>query len=138
MEMEDFLSNRQGFTLIELIAVLLLIGILGALAIPRFIELDATADMRVLDAAISELNGRESLIWAKIKSMKDYDPVTGDDEVWTRMKNDNSLTYPDLGESYRWTTLPDKSGGGLSFRESPEVTLIRTPSKMTAPARWSK
>ena len=124
MEMEDYLSNRQGFTLIELIAVLLLLSILGALAIPRFIDLDAAADMRVLDAAISELNGRESLVWSEIKTTIEYDPVTGDDEVWTRMKNDKNLTYPDLGDAYWWATLPDKSGGGLMFRESPEVTLI--------------
>ena len=122
--MEDYLSNRQGFTLIELIAVLLLLSILGALAIPRFIDLDAAADMRVLDAAISELNGRESLVWPEIKTTIEYDPVTGDDEVWTRMKNDKNLTYPDLGDAYWWATLPDKSGGGLMFRESPEVTLI--------------
>jgi prepilin-type N-terminal cleavage/methylation domain-containing protein len=49
-EMEDYLFNRQGFTLIELIAVLLLIGILGALAIPRFIALDAAANLRAVDA----------------------------------------------------------------------------------------
>jgi MSHA pilin protein MshA len=55
--MEEYLSNRQGFTLIELIAVLLLIGILGALAIPRFIELDASADSRVIDSAVAQLNG---------------------------------------------------------------------------------
>ena len=137
-EMEDTLFNRQGFTLIELIAVLLLIGILGALAIPRFIELDATANLRAVDAAVSELNGREGLIWAAIKSSTDSDPATVDDEVWARMKNDPGLTYPDLGDAYKWVTLPDKSGGGLSFREIPEVTLNRIPSNTSAPARWSR
>jgi prepilin-type N-terminal cleavage/methylation domain-containing protein len=89
--MGDYLFNRQGFTLIELIAVLLLIGILGALAIPRYIELDATANLRAVDAAVSELNGREGLIWAEIKTNIDYDPATVNDEIWTRMKNDPSM-----------------------------------------------
>ena len=59
--MDYFLSNRRGFTLLELIAVMLIMGVLGALAVPRYIELDATATIRSIDAAVSELNGRESL-----------------------------------------------------------------------------
>ena len=137
--MKDNLFNRQGFTLIELIAVLLLIGILGALAIPRFIELDATASMKAIDAAVSELNGREALIWADTKASKDYDPLTGDDEIWTLMKNGGpGSIYPDLGDSYTWTTLPDSTGGGLRFRESPEITFNRQASSMLKPARWSR
>jgi prepilin-type N-terminal cleavage/methylation domain-containing protein len=136
--MEEYLSNRQGFTLIELIAVLLLIGILGALAIPRFIELDASADSRVIDSAVTQLNGRESLIWAEIKSSTGYDPATDDGEIWSRMKNDPSLTYPDLGDAFKWTTLPDEAGGGLNFRESSEITLNRTASNNSQPARWSR
>ena len=136
--MGDYLFNRQGFTLVELIAVLLLIGILGTLAIPRYIELDASANLRGVDAAVSELNGREGLIWAEIKTTIDYDSATGDDDVWTRMKNDPGLAYPDLGDAYEWSTLPDETGGGLRFRESPEVTLNRMKSSISAPARWSR
>ena len=90
--------------------MLLLIGILGAVAIPRFIALDDTANLKAVDAAVAELNGREGLIWAEIKMTIDYDPATGDDDIWTRMKNDPSLTYPDLGDAYRWATLPDQTG----------------------------
>ncbi len=59
--------DSRGFTLIEIIAVLVLLGMLAALAIPKFINLDQNAKDRAIDSGISELNGRESLVWADAK-----------------------------------------------------------------------
>lgn len=136
--MKNILSKRQGFTLIEVIAVLLMLGILASMAIRRYIDVDVAANLSGIDAAVSELNGREALIWAQIKSSTYYDPVTGDDEIWNRMKDDPGDTYPYLGEAYRWTTLPVQTGGGLSFRESPAINLNRMASNLSHPARWSR
>ena len=139
VKMGSFLSNRQGFTLLELIAVLLLLSFLGALAIPRFIAVDANANSRAIDAAVSELNGREGLVWADIRfSETGYDNVNGDDAVWESMKNDATNSYPHLGDAYNWTNGPTQTGGVLSFKENPGVALNRTASTRSKPARWSK
>lgn len=122
----QILSSRKGFTLIEIIAVLVLLGILTAVAVPRFLDLSTAAEERALDAGIAELNGRENLAWGQAMIAESGD-IT-DSDVWDNMNTD-------LGSDYSWEGTVDENGGTLEFG-SASVSLTRTVATTTSPGRW--
>lgn len=59
------MRKQSGFTLIELIIVIVILGILAVTAAPRFIDLQSDAKAATLDGVKAALQGGSQLVYAK-------------------------------------------------------------------------
>ena len=126
MEKKRYLRNQKGFTLIELISVMIIMGVMSSVAIKKVDFITDTASTRALATSLKELNVRESLVWSNMKISNDG--YTTDEAVFAALDKN-------LGAKFKWNPGPNISGGTLHF-ESQSIVLNRTPSTTSAAGKW--
>lgn len=130
------MTNCRGFTLIELIASLVIFSVLAAILIPRYMDAETASKYRAIDMGVSEMNGRETMSWALVKlSIEGY---RDDDQVWTQLLAGPGI---DLGPDYDWDLDrpgPANKKGTLRFKRDVFSPLSRNLSTVETPARWRR
>jgi prepilin-type N-terminal cleavage/methylation domain-containing protein len=127
MRRDQVFFNRKGFTLIEIMAVMVIISVLAGVGVRKFDELSDSASAKALEHALSELNSRELLTWALVKFS---------DQGWVTDEALFAQVDKNMGASYQWASGPATTGGSLQMA-SASITLTRIPSTVNSAGKWA-
>lgn len=65
MKRKRIICRNEGFTLLEVIAVLLILGIMIAVALPKYVDLIELSKEKIAQSQISEIKSELNMAWGK-------------------------------------------------------------------------
>jgi prepilin-type N-terminal cleavage/methylation domain-containing protein len=120
------IMNMRGFTMLEVVAVMVIMGVMASFGLKKLDQGSHTAADHFVKSGLREMNTRETLVWTQIKLSNSG--WVNDSELFSKLDTD-------LGHHFKWTAAPDASGGILQFR-SKSISLTRTASSNTSAGNW--
>lgn len=120
------IRNQAGFTLVEIMACLVIIGVVSSVGVQKYDQVSDSARQRALEYAFRELNSRELLTWGLVKIS---------DEGWQSDEALFAKIDTRLGEGYGWSSGPGLTGGTLRM-QSTSLKLDRIPSTFSTSGKW--
>ena len=128
MKRGKLLRGQEGFTLIEIIAVLIVLGSLAAVAVPKYFSLISNAEDKAATAIRAEVQARANLYFAnQLIATNGTVIAAGNANLAT-----NIGALPTTAEFPDWTIIPASLTADTSSSTWSKAYVIDVGTNMTA------
>ena len=112
------LKNQKGFTLSEIISVLVILGILAAVAVPKYVDLQQEAKSKAVQAALAAGASNATMLFSK--------GILTNNGVIPTM----SSLAADLGTGTAYTTVGDFTVSYAAVADTGIAVTVTAPTNM--------
>jgi len=135
MDRKKIVRNQQGFTLIEIIAVLVLLGILAAVAVPKFLDMQGDSKKKAVEGALAAGSSNATMAYSKFLMTNSTTPTSISSNSWSDGTNTEPIET-NLGDFTATYTFTDSDSDGSN--DTVTVTISGGPSWLSSVASADK
>jgi MSHA pilin protein MshA len=140
--MQVNMQKQQGFTLIELVVVIIILGILAVTAAPKFMNLQGDARASALSGLKGAIQGANTLVYSKA-ALAGKEQATGATVTLSSIAADSAATPPVVASSVDVTTdygYLDTTGANFANAldiSAEVITTAPTTDNATSTGDWA-